>query len=436
MTNHGACHCQELATKQSFAHYGVTSLQGDCFASLATTGVNRMSISKDYRKELRDAAASGRIRLALARAIKSYRVNTNNALKKFPHTIKMAEEVRLIKEKAIQQMEELAKKAGQNVEENHGKYYIAKTAAEALNIIGALVGAGKLVVKAKSMTTEEVELREHIERAGNEVYETDLGEFIMQKLGQRPMHILSPAVHVPREDVARLFSEITGQELPPDIDKLVATARELLREKFFQADVGISSANVVAADTGTLFLIENEGNIRLATGAPPVHIALVGMEKLVPTLEEAFKVSQVTWRYANYTVPSYVSMISGPSKTGDIEKVITYGVHGPREFHVIFLDDGRTRLAKDPVLRQALYCLRCGGCLYECPVFGLTAGYFGDKYFAGIGAVWAKEVTKNLEKASSMAYTCLTCGRCKVRCPMKIDVPEMILELRRSMAEG
>ena len=436
MTNHGACHCQELATKQSFAHYGVTSLQGDCFASLATTGVNRMSISKDYRKELRDAAASGRIRLALARAIKSYRVNTNNALKKFPHTIKMAEEVRLIKEKAIQQMEELAKKAGQNVEENHGKYYIAKTAAEALNIIGALVGAGKLVVKAKSMTTEEVELREHIERAGNEVYETDLGEFIMQKLGQRPMHILSPAVHVPREDVARLFSEITGQELPPDIDKLVATARELLREKFFQADVGISSANVVAADTGTLFLIENEGNIRLATGAPPVHIALVGMEKLVPTLEEAFKVSQVTWRYANYTVPSYVSMISGPSKTGDIEKVITYGVHGPREFHVIFLDDGRTRLAKDPVLRQALYCLRCGGCLYECPVFGLTAGYFGDKYFAGIGAVWAKEVTKNLEKASSMAYTCLTCGRCKVRCPMKIDVPEMILAMRRSIAEG
>lgn len=395
-----------------------------------------MSISKDYRKELRDAAASGRIRLALARAIKSYRVNTNNALKRFPHTVKMAEDVRLIKENAIQHMAALAKKAGQNIEENHGKYYIARTAAEALNIIGGLVGAGKLVVKAKSMTTEEVGLREHLEEAGNEVYETDLGEFIIQKLGQRPMHILSPAIHVPREDVARLFSEITGQELPPDIDKLVETARELLREKFFKADVGISSANVVAADTGTLFLIENEGNIRLATGAPPMHIALVGMEKLVPTLEEAFKVSEVTWRYANYTVPSYVSMISGPSKTGDIEKVTTYGVHGPKEFHVIFLDDGRTHLAKDPVLRQALNCLRCGGCLYECPVFGLTAGYFGDKYFAGIGAVWAKEVTKNMEKASSMAYTCLTCGRCKVRCPMKIDVPEMILAMRRSLAEG
>ena len=394
-----------------------------------------MSISKDYRKELRDAAGSGRIRLALSRAIKSYRVNTDNALKKFPHTIKMAEEVKLIKEASIQRMAELARKAGRSIEENKGKYYIAGTAGDALRIIGEIVGRGKLVVKAKSMTAEEIQLREHLEEAGNEVYETDLGEFIIQKLGQRPMHILSPAIHVPREDVARLFSQITGQKLEPDIDTLVAKARELLREKFFKADVGISGANVVSADTGTLFLIENEGNIRLATGAPPVHIALVGMEKLVPTLEDAFKVSEVTWRYANYIVPSYVSMISGPSKTGDIEKVTTYGVHGPKEFHVIFLDDGRTRLARDPVLRQALYCLRCGGCLYECPVFGLTAGYFGDKYFAGIGAVWAAEVTRNMEKAASMAYTCLTCGRCKVRCPMKIDVPEMILALRKSIAE-
>ena len=394
-----------------------------------------MSIHKDYRKELREAAGSERIRLALSRAIKSYRENTDKALKKFPHTIKMAEEVRKIKEYSIQHMQELAEKAGRNIEENKGKYYIAGTAGEALDIIDGLVGRGKLVVKAKSMTAEEIGLREHLEHAGNEVYETDLGEFIIQKLNSRPMHILSPAIHVPREDVAALFSQITGEELSPDIPKLVATARELLREKYFRADVGISGANVVAADTGTLFLIENEGNIRLATSAPPVHIALVGMEKLVPTLEEAFKVSEVTWRYANYTIPSYVSLVSGPSKTGDIEKVTTYGAHGPREFHVIFMDGGRTQLAKDPVLRQALYCLRCGGCLYECPVFGLTAGYFGDKYFAGIGAVWAAEVSKNMEKASSMAYTCLTCGRCKVRCPMKIDVPEMVLKLRQSIAE-
>jgi iron-sulfur cluster protein len=395
-----------------------------------------MSAFGEYKKEIMNAAHNERIRLALSRAIKRYRANVDKALKEFPQTAKLAEEVREIKEKAIGQMDKLAEQACQVIEANHGKAYIARTADDALNIIGGLVGSGKLIVKAKSMTSEEIGLREHLEEGGNEVYETDLGEFIVQKLGSRPMHILAPAVHVPKEDVAKLFSEITGQELPADVEVLVATARKLLREKFFKADIGISGANVVAADTGSLFLIENEGNIRLTTSAPPVHIALVGMEKLVPTLDEAWKVAQVTWRYANYTIPQYISIVSGPSSTGDIEKVITYGAHGPGEFHVIFLDGGRTELAKHTGLSQVLYCLRCGGCLYECPVFGVTAGHFGDKYFAGVGAVWAAMITGDREKAASLAYTCLTCGRCKVRCPMKIDVPQMVVELRKLLAEG
>ena len=395
-----------------------------------------MSVFSDYKKEIMEAAHNERIRLALLRAIKHYRANTNDALAKFPHTIKLAEEVSEIKERAIGRMEKLMEQAAQAIEANHGKAYIARTADDALNIIRGLVGSGKLIVKAKSMTSEEIGLREHLEEWGNEVYETDLGEFIIQKLGSRPMHILAPAVHVPKEDVARLLSEITGEELPPDVETLVATVRKLLREKFFQADIGLSGANVVAAETGSLFLIENEGNIRLATGAPPVHIALVGMEKLVPSFADACKVAEVTWRYANYTMPQYISVVSGPSSSGDIEKVITYGVHGPKEFHVIFLDGGRTELARHPVLRQALYCLRCGGCLYECPVFGVTAGHFGDRYFAGIGAVWAAMVMEKEEKAAALAYTCLTCGRCKVRCPVKIDIPEMVVELRRLLTEG
>ncbi len=329
----------------------------------------------------------------------------NTAMKKFPHTIKLAEEVLEIKEKALDDMEKLAQQASEALQENKAKAYIAKTAQDALNIIDTIVGKNKLIVKGKSMTAEEIGLREHLEEQGNEVFETDLGEFIIQKLGSRPMHILSPAIHVPKEDVAALFSKITGKELKPDIDLLVATARDLLREKYFKADIGISGANVVSADTGTMVIIENEGNIRLSTGVPPVHIALVGMEKLVPTLGDALKVAEVTWRYANYTVPSYVSLISGPSKTGDIEKVITYGAHGPKEVHVIFMDAGRTELAKQPVLRQALYCLRCGGCLYECPIFSITAGHFGDKYFTGIGAIWAYMLSHKEEKGAAMAYT-------------------------------
>jgi len=397
-----------------------------------------MSVFTDYKKEIMDAAHNDRIRMALSRAIKSFRGNIDSALKKFPHTVQMAEEVRQIKEKSIGEMEHLAEQACEAIEENKGKAYIAKTADDARNIISDLVGKGKLIVTGKSMTSEEIGLRKHLEEQGNEVFETDLGEFIVQKLESRPMHILSPAIHVPREDVAELFTKVMKKDFPPEAEivDLVAAAREFLREKYFLADIGMSGANVVSADTGTLFLIENEGNIRLATGAPPVHIALVGFEKLVPTLNDAFKTAEVTWRYANYTVPSYVSLISGPSKTGDIEKVTTYGAHGPKEFHVIFMDDGRTELAKHPVLRQALYCLRCGGCLYECPVFAVTAGHFGDRYFASVGAVWAAMVSGDKEKAAAIAYSCLTCGRCKVRCPMKIDGPEMVTELRKLIAEG
>jgi iron-sulfur cluster protein len=395
-----------------------------------------MSQFKAYKTQLMEAARNDRISTALARAIKSYRANTNDALKKFPHTIELAEEVRKIKEDSIGRMRELAEQACETIEGNKGHAYIAETAEEALKIIGGLVGKDKLIVKGKSMTGEEIGLREHLEELGNEVYETDLGEFIIQQLKSKPMHILSPAIHVPKEDVATLLTNITGKKVAPIIAEEVATVRKLLREKYFQADVGLSGSNVVPADTGALFLIENEGNIRLSTSAPPVHIALVGMEKLVPTLHDAWKVAEVTWRYANYNIPAYVSLVSGPSKTGDIEKVTTYGAHGPRELHVVFLDSGRTKLAKHPLLRQALYCLRCGGCLYECPIFAVTAGYFGDKYFAGIGAVWTAQITGNLEKAAPIIYTCLTCGRCKVRCPMKIDVPQMCLELRRMIAQN
>lgn len=384
-----------------------------------------------------DAAHNERIRMALSRAITSYRANTNEALKRFPQTIEMAKEVREIKKNAIANMQKLAEQACESVEYNKGKAYIARTVDDALGIVDKLVGTGKIIVKGKSMTGEEIDLREHLEHQGNEVYETDLGEFIIQKLGSRPMHILSPAIHVPKEDVARLFSEITGEDLPADdIGGLVATARRLLREKYIAADIGMSGANVFAADTGTMFLIENEGNIRLSTSLPPVHIAVIGMEKLVPTLHDAYKVAEVTWRYANYTVPGYVSMISSPSKTGDIEKVTTYGAHGPKELHVIFLDGGRTELAKNPILSQAMYCLRCGGCLYECPVFALTAGHFGDKYFAANGAVWAATISDNPEKAAAVAYTCLTCGRCKVRCPMQIDGPAMTVEVRKKGYKG
>ncbi len=390
----------------------------------------------EYKKQLKDAVHDPHIRLALERAIKSTRKNVTEALTKFPHTLQLADDVRRIKEKSISNMENLVDQACEVIQQNKGKAFVAKTPQEALEIIGGIVGSGKLIVKGKSLTGDEIDLREHLQKQGNEVYETDLGEYIIQLLGSKPMHILAPAIHVTKEEVAKLLSRVTGKEIPPDINMEVAIVREILRDKFFRADIGMSGANVVSADTGTIFQIENEGNVRLCGSAPPIHIALVGMEKVVPSIEDAFKTAEVTWRFAGYTVPSYVNLVSAPSKTGDIEKVTTYGAHGPKELYVIFLDAGRSRLAKEPAFRESLYCLRCGGCFYECPLFAIAAGHFGDKYFGGIGAVLTAFVTGNLTEAGPVAYSCLTCGRCKVRCPMKIDAAGMCIELRKRIVEG
>ena len=247
------------------------------------------------------------------------------------------------------------------------------------------------------------------------------------------MHILAPAINVPREKVAELFSELSGKKLPPDPAELTRFAREFLREKFVNADVGITGANVITADTGTVFLIENEGNIRFSTSAPPVHIVLVGIEKILPTLKDGMRMVEVVSRYAGYKAMAYVSMISGPSKTGDIEKVVVYGAHGPKEFHVIFLDNGRSEAAKDPVIRKALRCLRCGACMYECPVYPITTGYWGYKYMGGIGIPWTAYIAGGFEKAAPMAFTCTLCGRCVKYCPMEIDTPEIVQHIRETL---
>jgi len=400
------------------------------------------NIGEEYAKRLTAAIRNKRIKMALERAIASYRKNVEEELARFPHTLQLAEEVRMIKEASISKMEELVKQAMDSIKDLKGEAYLAKTENEARRIIGELAGSGRTIVKSKSLTSEEVGLREYLEELGNKVYETDLGELIIQFLGIKPTHLINPSIHVPREDVAELLTRVTGKVVPPEISREVEVVRQLLREKFVEADIGISGANVVAAETGSLVVIENEGNARLSTGFPPVHIAIVGVEKVVQTFSEAMKVAEVTWRYATGRTPSYVNIISGPSKTADIEKTVTYGVHGPKEFHVVFLDNGRFEAAENPLFREALYCLRCGACLYECPVFALTAGEFGEKYFGGIGAVWTAiisgGITGNLEGLASAAlvgYTCLTCGRCKVKCPVKIDIPNMIIELRKVAVE-
>lgn len=392
-------------------------------------------IQADYLQALWDASTDEFIRVALSRAVESYRQNRADAFKLYPNTVEKAKKLIEVKDYSLLHIDELTKQVKDRVEDLKGSCYVAKTAEDAMKYIGDQVKSGDVVVKSKSITSEELHMNPYLEKLGCKVYETDLGEFIVQKLGSRPMHILSPAIHVPREKVAELFTKVMGRPMPADIPTLVAAAKEFLRDRFIEAKVGISGANAIAAETGTVFIIENEGNARLATGLPEKHIVISGLEKIVPTLQDGLSAIEVTSRYANYKAPSYVSLISGPSKTGDIEKTTVYGAHGPKELHVVLMDNHRREMIEDPVYRQALRCLRCGGCLYECTIYPLVAGYYGYLYMGGIGAIFTKYLIGGIENAAPIAYTCTLCNRCKQSCPMEIDVAEMILKLRRELAE-
>ncbi len=371
-------------------------------------------------------------RMILSTAEQYWRNYQNVHVKYGDYMSKLAEEVRKIKEYSIDHIEELIKITRENIEKNGGFFHYAEKAEDACKIIGELVGSGKLIVKSKSITSEEIHLREYLEELGNEVYETDVGEFLVQALGPRPMHLTSPALHIPKERVAKFLEKLTGKSVDPNnIEAMVGLIREFLRDKYIRADVGISGANVIAADPGYVFIIENENNARLSTGLPYKHIVIAGIEKIVPTYLDAVKVVDVITKYAGYRALSYIDVIGGPSKTGDIEKKVTLGAQGPKEFHLVLLDNGRLKAAKDPVFKEALYCLRCGACMYVCPVFRLLAGYWGgDTYMGGIGIIW-EAITRGLESAYNQALLCLGDMGCTEICPMKIDQAKLIKEIIR-----
>ena len=289
------------------------------------------------------------------------------------------------------------------------------------------------------MTLKEIGLRNFLKDKGFEVWETDLGDFIIQLANDEPMHLTAPAVHLTKESIAKLMKVEKFEELEsPDANSIVRLIAGFLREKISKAEIGFTGANAIAANSGSLVIIENEGNIRLVSGLPKLHVAVVGVEKIVPSLLDAYKVAEVTWRYAGYEMPSYLNVISSPSKTGDIEKKLVKGAHGPEKVSVVLLDNGRTS-AKGS-LREALKCLRCGACLFACPVFSELRGKWGDTYMGGIGVAWDAIIhdaitdSGNIYQAKYKAHAlaCLLCSRCAEVCPMGIDSGEILRELRAS----
>lgn len=317
-----------------------------------------------------------------------------------------------------------------NVERLGGTVHFAADAAEATHIVTelALAKGVRTAVKAKSMLSEEIGLNEALEAAGVEPLETDLGEYILQLDNDMPSHIIGPAIHKTKEQIAALFHRELGTPKDADVPTLTAAARQTLRRGFLEADMGISGANFAVAETGTIVLVENEGNIRFTTSLPKIHLAIMGLEKIVPRLRDLPAFLSVLPRSATgQKASSYVSMITGAKREDEPE--------GPEEFHLLLVDHGRSAVLADPKLRDALRCIRCSACLNVCPVYQQVGGHaYGWVYPGPIGAVLGPgllglESTTHLPQASSL------CGACGEVCPVKIPLPGLLLEHRRRTVE-
>ena len=284
-------------------------------------------------------------------------------------------------------------------------------------------------VKVKSMVSEEIHLNQALIEAGIETLETDLGEFIVQLLGVGPSHVLTPAIHLTKEDIAALFREHLGVDAPSDPARLAAIARDALRNAFLSADLGLSGANFLVAETGTLVLVTNEGNGRMCTTLPPVHIAVVGIDKVVPDMPKLSVLLNLLARSGTgQQLTAYTSFIRGPMQAG--------GTNATQELHVVLLDNGRTRVLQDPIAREALLCIRCGVCLNVCPVYNHVGGYaYGNVYSGPIGAILAPQLL-GMSVAGDLSFASSLCGACAEVCPVKIPIPEILLRLRHRAVEG
>jgi L-lactate dehydrogenase complex protein LldF len=323
-----------------------------------------------------------------------------------------------------------------NVEARGGHAYYAATAADAVRYVRDLATSKgvKVAVKSKSMVTEEIELNHHLESAGVKVVETDLGEYIVQLAHDRPSHIVMPIIHMNRQQVADLFRakiNATDADLA-DIPAMTQLARRVLREEFVNADMGISGVNFAVAETGSITTCTNEGNGRLCTTMPRIHVAMMGIERIVPTVQDLSVMLQVLARSAtgqNLTV--YTNVVNGPRpRDGDGAEG-----DGPDEFHVVMVDNGRSRILGSE-LAEILYCIRCGACLNTCPVFHQIGGHaYGGVYPGPVGAVLTPAF-EGLDAFHELPQASSLCGACKDVCPVRIDIPRMLLKLRADSVDA
>jgi L-lactate dehydrogenase complex protein LldF len=373
------------------------------------------------------ALANANLQLALANLGQTLGQRNKDAFAAFPDGAALRERARAIKDETLAELDRHLETLASSIERVGGHVHFADDGADACQIILDILKScsARRVVKSKSMTTEEIHLNAALEKAGVEVVETDFGEFIIQVAKQRPSHLVAPALHLRTAEVAVLLSEHAGRPLPSDAEQLAAYARETLREKFATADVGITGANFAVAETGTIVLVSNEGNARLTVTLPRVHIAIMGIEKVIPKLEDLPVFLKVLARAATgQKLSIYTSLVTGSRRCDELD--------GAEEFHLVLLDNGRTKILGGP-LRESLFCIRCGACLNACPIYRNIGGHaYGGVYAGPIGAVLTPlydglSGNRHLPHASSL------CGACQAACPVKIAIPEMLVQLREEL---
>jgi L-lactate dehydrogenase complex protein LldF len=373
---------------------------------------------RQFRRLSIDALGRPAQRGALESALERSLERRARAIAEVPEWETLRDRARDIKRTALADLDLHLNTLKDNIEKRGGTVHFASNSKEANEVVARIAEGQGPVIKSKSMVTEETGLREHLKGLGLEVWETDLGEFIAEMAGERPSHITAPVIHKKRYEVARLFERELGVPYTEDPAELTAQARKFLREKFMSAGVGITGANFATADTGSIVLFENEGNITLTTELPRVHIALMSLEKVIPSVEELPVFLKLLPRSATgQRMTSYVSVLSPPREGG--------------EFHLVVLDNGRKRILEDEEMREILYCIRCGACMNVCPVYRVTGGHaYHSAYPGPIGAVLSPQLFGQ-GSHGDLPYASTLCGACYEACPVRINLPELLVKLRQ-----
>lgn len=372
----------------------------------------------------REALASPNLQLALSRLGETLAAGNRTAFEKLSGSSLLRDKARAIKDETLAHLDVHLEELERAVVSRGGHVHFASDGTDAVAIVREIIKTSGVsrVVKSKSMVTEEIHLNQHLEESGVEVTETDFGEFIIQVAGERPSHLVGPALHKTAEEMAVCLNERFDVQLTKEPHVMAQFARGLLRKKFAAADMGITGGNFLVAETGTVVIVSNEGNARLTTSVPRIMVSIVGIEKVIPRLSDLPIFLKVLARAATGQKMSiYTSLVTGPRQAGEAD--------GPEEFHLVLLDNGRSRILGSP-MRESLFCIRCGACLNVCPVYRKIGGHaYGGTYSGPIGAV-ITPLFDGLKENYHQPHASSLCGACQAACPVKIQIPELLIRNR------